>query len=571
VIRSALVLTLLVLGGVGSVVLVGPVQAQDTTRVLEALDRHRDTIDTFQAQPYRLQPFVLPGSEEVRVGPTPLDTSDYRLDARHGQLWVHRNALLRARDTLFVSYRTYPFRFDDVYRRRAPDTPRATDSAAVAVVEEESSDSAVFDPFAGVDIQRSGSISRGVVGGTQRDVSVESGLRMQLQGEVADSVFVRALLTDENTPIQPEGTTQRLQDFDRVFMSVDAPHGTARLGDVDVDLGGGTFGQFRQKVQGAAVRSDGLGGGMGLATGEAMAFGAVSRGQFRTQDIEPIDGVQGPYRLRGPNGEDAIIVVAGSERVYLDGERLTRGQTEDYVIDYTQAELTFTADRLITDDRRITVEFQYSTTQFTRTLVGGRATAGAWRGNDGAPRLQLGATVVRQADGRDFQTAFDLSRQDSLRLVQAGDGRAVRSGARRVQFDSEAPYVHYRREPIPTPGGESDTIFVALDAAPATGTPVYRVRFTRVGTGQGAYRRSGQRTNGIVYEYVGEGAGAYLPVQPLPSPTRQRLVDLTGSIEPVPGLEVFGEWAGSLNDENRFSDRDAGDDRGGAYVGGVRL
>ena len=563
------IVRVLLLCGVGGLLL-GEAAAQDTTQVLRDLGRHRDTIDTFQPQPYQLRQFVLPGSETIRVGPTRLDTSEYRIEARTGRLWVRRDDLLGARDTLFARYRTYPFAFEEVYRRRSSDTSATADSATV-VVEEDRPDTTGFDPFAGIDIQRSGSLSRGVVGGTQRDVSVESGLRMQLQGEVADSVFVQALLTDENTPIQPEGTTQRLQDFDRVFLSVDAPQGRARLGDVDVDLDGGTFGRFSQKVQGVSVESDGLGAAAGLAEGEATAFGAVSRGQFRTQDIAPTDGVQGPYRLRGANGEEAIIVVAGSERVFLDGERLTRGRTEDYVIDYTQAEITFTADRLITDDRRITVEFQYSTTQFTRTLVGGRATAGAWRGRDGDARVNVGATVVRQADGRDFQTAFDLSRQDSLRLARAGDASAVRSGARRVEFDSDAPYVHYRREPIASPDGTQDTIFVAVEDAPPPDTPVFRVRFTRVGAGEGDYQRAGAETNGVVYEYAGPRDGAYAPVQPLPAPTRQRLVDLTGSVEPVAGVEVFGEWAGSLNDQNRFSGRDAGDDRGRAYTAGVRV
>lgn len=561
----------LLLCGLGMLCWAGSAVAQDTTRVLDQVGRHRDTIDTFQPQPYTLRPFVLPGTERVWVGATRLDTSEYRLDPRRGRLWIERTDLVQARDTLIASYRTYPFAFDDVYRRRAPDSSGASDTSTVAVVEEDASASPDFDPFEGISIQRSGSISRGVVGGTQRDVRVESGLRMQLQGEVADSVFVRALLTDENTPIQPEGTTQRLQNFDRVFLEIDAPQGQARLGDVDVDLDGGAFGQFTQKVQGVALRSDGLGRGAGLAEGDVTVFGAVSRGQFRTQDLEPRDGVQGPYRLRGTNGEDAIIVIAGSERVYLDGERLTRGRTEDYVIDYTQAEITFTANRLITDDRRITVEFQYSTTQFTRTLVGGRATAGGWRGEDGDSRLTLGATVVRQADGRDFQTAFDLSPQDSLQLARAGDEQAARSGARRVEFDPEAPFVHYRREAVSTPAGGQDTVFVALTEAPPPGTPVFRVRFTRVGAGNGAYERAGTQANGVVYEYVGVGAGTYAPTQPLPAPTRQRLVDLTGSVEPVPGLTVSGEWAGSLNDQNRFSALDSENDRGRAYALDVRL
>ncbi|MFB6250054.1 MAG: hypothetical protein ABEL97_15970 [Salinibacter sp.] len=548
-----------------------PAAAQDSTLVLEDLGLHRDTLDTFQPQPFALRPFVVPGTETIRVGPTRLDTSEYRLDARRGRLWVERADVISAHDTLVAAYRTLPFRFRSVYRRRAPASTMA-DTGAVAVVEPtDSTARAGFSPFEGVNIERSGSISRGIVGGTNRDASLESGLRLQLDGEVADSVHVRALLTDQNTPIQPGGSTQRLRDFDRVFLGVETPHGSARLGDLQVDLGAGRFGQFNQKVQGIALSSDGLGRDAGPVEGGATLLGAVSRGQYRTQDIEPIDGVQGPYRLRGRNGEDLIIVVAGSERVYLDGERLERGRTNDYVIDYTQGEITFTSNRLITDDRRITVEFQYARTPFTRTLLGGEATAGAWRDEQGDPRVSVTASVLRRADGRDFQTAFDLSRRDSLRLVRAGDGQAVRSGARQVPFDPESPFVQYRREAVTTPAGETDTAFVPLDTAPPEGTPVFRVRFTRVGAGEGRYARGGSAVNGVAYEYRGPGRGAYEPVQPLPAPSRQRLVDVTGSVEPVPGLELFGEWAQSNHDENRFSPLDAADDRDQSYVVGVRV
>ena len=566
----SMVLRILVVCVVGSVSLAGVGWGQDSTLVLDDVGVHRDTIDTFQPQPYSLSPFIVPGTETIWVGRTQLDTSEYRLDAREGRLWVRRQDLIGARDTLIAAYRTFPFGFEDVYRRRAPDTT-LSDTGAVAVREDTSRQRTGFRPFEGVDIQRSGSISRGIVGGSNRDVNVESGLRMELEGDVAEDVHVRALLTDENTPIQPGGSTQRLRDFDRVFLGIEAPQGRARLGDVDVTLGQGTFGTFDQKVQGLALSSSGAGERVGLVQGDATLVGAVSRGQYRTQDIEPIDGVQGPYRLRGADGEDLIIVIAGSERVFLDGQRLQRGRSNDYVIDYTRGEITFTSKHIITQDRRITVEFQYSTTQFTRTLVGAETQAGAWRGDDGEPRVSIGASVLRKADGRDFQTAFDLSSEDSLRLAQAGDNQAVRSGARQVQFDSEAPFVQYRQEVVTTPAGEQDTIFVALDEAPDEGTPVFRVRFTRVGPGEGRYERGGRKVNGVVYEYQGPGQGAYEPIQPLPAPTKQRLVDLTGSVEPVDGLEFFGEWAQSVNDENRFSSLDSGDDRDRAYVAGVRV
>ena len=541
----------------------------------------RDTLDLFQNQPFRLRPFVLPGSERVFVSGTALDTSAYRLDYREGRLWLER--LPRTGDaTLVVRYQTFPFPLKSIYRRRGIVT---ADSAAAAgsafagrrVVEEAQPDSARFNPFAGVTLERSGSISRGVLAGSNRDVAVESGLRMQLSGEITEGVNVRAVLTDENTPIQPEGTTQRLDDFDRVFVEIDAPPGTARLGDVELDFAGTEFAAFSREVQGAALSSAFEGTPTGALGGGAVTLaGATTRGAYRAQDIQPLDGVQGPYRLEGNEGERFIIVLAGTETVYLDGQRLERGETNDYTIDYAQAEITFTANRLVTADRRITVEFEYAASRFTRTLVAAQGQAGFWPrrkegGDPGEARLEIGAAFLREADGDAFGAALELTRADSAALAGAGDALAMRSGAERVPFDPEARYVQYVREARPQPGGAVDSAFVALETTPPDSAAVFRVRFTRVGEGQGRYERVGQSANGVRYAYRGPGQGSYDPVRRLPRPAQQRLVDLTGRLRPWRGLELFGEWAQSLRDENRLSALDAADDRGGAYLAGMRL
>src|SRR5690606_19025946 len=65
--------------------------------------------------------------------------------------------------------------------------------------------------------------------------------------------------------------------------------------------------------------------------------------------------------------------------------------------------------------------------------------------------------------------------------------------------------------------------------------------------------------------------GDYAPVRILPQPAQQRLLDLRGGFSPVRGVEVFGEWAGSFNDVNRFSDAGDADNRGDAYLAGLRL
>ena len=552
----------------------GPAAAQGVRVALEDPGLHVDTLDVTGPRPFRLRPFVIPGSETVRLGEALLDTSRYRIDYRHGRLWLEEGGgeALPDPPRLVVAYRTLPFAFRDVYRRRSLDAGAADSTGRVAVVEEAPPAATGFDPFGGSGLQRSGSITRGILAGNNRDVSVESGLRLQLSGEIAEGVDVQAVLTDENTPILPEGTTQRLDEFDRVFIEIGSPVGTAQLGDFDLRFGGTEFARFDRKLQGATAFTDVPAAGSIFGGGRVAVAGATSRGIFRSQQIEPLDGVQGPYRLEGATGERFIIVVPGSEAVYLDGVRLVRGETNDYVIDYATAEVTFTPNRLITADRRITVEFQYSTNQFTRTLVGTQVESRFWPRADGTSRVRFGTTFLREADSRQFGEEFGLSPADSLLLVgDDGSGPIRASSAERVSFDPEAPYSQYVREPCTVDCGSVDSIYVALQQAPAPGVPVYRVRFSRIGPGQGSYAREGQQVNGIVYVFRGQGRGDYEPERILPRPKQQRLLDLHGAVAPLPGLEVFGEWAGSLYDENRLSALDAADDLGNAYLAGLRL
>lgn len=514
---------------------------------------HSDTLTG--PQPYRLQPLVVPGSEDIRLDGAAIAPSRYRLDYRHGRLWVPGAA-----DTsrVIAEYRVLPFVLRDVYQiHEITDTLR-TDRQTLTP--------STLTPSTPSRLTHSGSITRGILAGNNRDVTIESGLRLQLSGEVAQDVNVQAVLTDENTPILPEGTTQRLEEFDRVFIGIEAPYGQAQLGDFDLRFASSEFAQFSRKLQGASFTAD-LIGTPGLQQGSVTVAGATSRGIFRSQEIEPIDGVQGPYRLEGIQGERFILVVPGSEIVYVDSRQLTRGESNDYTIDYATAEIHFTPSVIVTDDKRIRVEFQYTTNQFTRTLIGSQAETRFWPSDDGGSRARFGAAFLREADSREFGEEFGFSRDDSLALARAGDAIAVSQGAQRVDYDPEAPYVQYRRELLPT----GDTIFVNIEQRPADTVAVYRVQFSRVGEGQGSYERVGRDINGILYEFVGQGRGEYLPVRVLPKPKQHRLVDLHGGLEPLDGVELYGEWSRSLFDANRLSPFDDADDDGDAYLVGARL
>ena len=466
--------------------------------------------------------------------------------------------------TVVVAYRTLDLGLPLEYRLEV-DTLRAPPGPAGAPVVAAPAPTA--EPvFADVRLRRSGSISRGLIAGNNRDLAVESGLRMELSGQVAEGVNVEAVLTDASTPILPEGTTQQLSEFDRVYVRISGRDAEARLGDVDLALGATRFANLSRRVQGAAVSTRLPAMGL-LAGGRVMAAGAAARGVFRSQSVPAAEGVQGPYRLTGNAGEAFVIVVPASERIYLDGERMERGETADYIIDYATGEVTFTSRRLITAERRITADFEYTSSGFTRTLAAVAAEASLFARADSTaqPRLTLRAAYLREGDAAGISLA--LSGDDLDAIAASGDGDVLVPGEERVPFDPASPLVLYARR---------DTLFagvvysIFVPAVAATDS-VYRVRFTRVAAGTGSYRRGGSTQNGVLFRWVGPSGGDYIPFRRLPRPERRRLFDLRADAEPLNGLAAWAEWASSGNDLNTLSALDAGDDAGQAAEAGVEL
>ncbi len=491
-----------------------------------------------------IRPFVIAGTVEAWLLPERSPVS-FQLFGVRGRLRLAGPGVRPGRMVL-VAYRALPLDMRREYRleREAVEMPSPARTPTIRTRPTSASSTV---------LRSSGSISRGVIAGSNRDVAVESGLKLELNGEVAPGVGIRASLTDADTPIRPDGTTQRLSEFDRVFIELSAAPGRVLLGDFDGRLDGGHFAKLSRKLQGVFVDAR-LGPQLSV-----KSAGATSRGQFRSQAIVPVEGVRGPYRLEGASGERFILVLPGSESVFVDGQLLTRGETEDYTIDYATGDLGFTARTVVTSDLRILVEFQYSTNQFTRTLLASQFDAGLLLDRRGMPRLSFGATVIREADSGQFLSEFGLTSADSLLLAASGDGRATRSGAVPVKYDPEARYTHYI---LQEQGG--DSVFVALSARPSEGVIVFRVQFSRVGEGQGSYARDAESINGITYAYRGLGRGAYEPVRRLPSPISRSLIDFRIKVEPVPGVSLAGEWARSSTDLNRLSALDSADDLGNA-------
>ncbi|HQK11748.1 MAG TPA: hypothetical protein PLV30_06985, partial [Candidatus Marinimicrobia bacterium] len=203
------------------------------------------------------------------------------------------------------------------------------------------------------DFLKSGTLYRGVTLGSQSGMSLQSGLNLELQGKIAEDISIVGTITDQNIPIEPEGNTQTLDEIDKVFITVALPHERLTFGDYEMVYSSGSLGNYNRKLQGVYLESE-------RPPMRNVMTGAVTKGQYYHNYFLGEESNQGPYQLIGRNGETDIIVLAGTEKVWLDGRLLTRGESNDYIIDYSTAEITFMTRQIITAESRISVDFQYS-------------------------------------------------------------------------------------------------------------------------------------------------------------------------------------------------------------------
>jgi hypothetical protein len=363
-----------------------------------------------------------------------------------------------------------------------------------------------------------GSFSRGITFGNNQDLVVNSGFNLQLQGRIAGDVEVLAALSDNNIPIQPEGNSQQLQEFDKVFIQLKKNKSSLVVGDFELQKPEGYFMNYYKKLQGASFSTVYKGGPrleLKTQAGVALAKGKYAQNNFNGQE-----GNQGPYRLTGNNGETYIIILSGTERVFIDGKLLERGADHDYVIDYNSGELIFTTNRLITKDLRISVEFQYSAQAYLRSVF----FAGQEFQQD---RSTIRVNFYTEQDSKNQPVQQELSDSQKVILSEVGDSvqQAYYQSIDSVPYTADR--ILYRK--VDTLG------YVAYVYSTNPELARYALSFSFLGAGNGNYNISTNLANGRVYQWVapvdGILQGSYEPVIPLIAPQSTQLLTIGGDFE----------------------------------------
>ncbi len=400
----------------------------------------------------------------------------------------------------------------------------------------------------------SGNYTQGFSVGNSQNLVVNQNFNLNLAGKLGD-LDVLASMTDNNLPIQAEGNTLELRQFDRIFIQLKKKNNTLIAGDYELSKPNSYFTNYYKKLQGITYSNTSefllkkTLTTRQTATISSKVSAAIARGKFARLVLPVGEGNQGPYRLL-PSGSASgfLIVLAATEKVYFDGALLTRGDENDYVIDYNSGTIQFTPKRLVTKDSRIIVEFEYADQSYLRSTV---AASNEFKVN----KLKINFSLYTEQDSKNSTGTQSLDSLDKRLLVAAGNIAPTPLSIRSTDDGFRSDRIQYKLIDTTVQGRRFVDVLV-YSTNPDSAK--YTASFSPVGDGQGNYIQEVTSANGRVYRWVAPDSsgllrGAFEPVRTLVPPNQQQLATLGFDYQVFKNTKIFTEVALSRYDANRFS------------------
>ncbi|WP_291097161.1 MULTISPECIES: hypothetical protein [unclassified Flavobacterium] len=475
----------------------------------------------------------------------PIDTTFYEINFQKGTLVLNEKFPLSS-DSITAHYLKLPEVLTKEYRIYDASRVVSNEVTSENLYKIKENPQKKNIPFDG--LNTSGSITRGLTIGNNQNTVLNSNLDLQITGKLSEKVSLRASLQDSNIPMQDGGYSQKLDQFDNVFMELFSDKWNIRAGDIFLENKKTQFLNFNKKVQGIAANFD-----FGTEDNKTNVFAsaALVKGQYAKSNFVGQEGNQGPYKLKGQNGELYVLVISGSERVYVNGILLKRGENNDYTIDYNAGEIVFTPLFTITSEMRIAIEYQYSDRNYTRFVT----YAGVTHENK---KWRFGSYLYSENDLKNQPLQQNLSTEQAHILANAGDNPDLMVAPSTYADSYSDNKILYKKN-----------LVNAAEIFEYSNNPqdiLYNVRFSLVGNNKGNYILKNAAAIGRIYEYIepinAVLQGNYEPIIQLVAPTKVQVATFLGKYKPTEKTAVDFEIGISNNDKNLFSSTDDANNQG---------
>ena len=396
---------------------------------------------------------------------------------------------------------------------------------------------------------KEGNISRTITSGNSQDLSVISNIDLRISGNLSDDLNIQSVISDNNLPFQEDGSSYKLQEFDKVYIRIYDKKNELISGDITIK-NKSRFLNFKKKSKGIVFNS--------MKQKENLSFtslisASISKGKYTTNNFLGVEGNQGPYKLKGVNGESYIIILSGTEKIFMDGVILKRGEENDYIINYNNAEIIFTNKNIITKDKRFYVEFEYNDRSYAQSTISSNQKINT-------EKFLFDFNFYSEIDWKNQNYLTSLSDNDKQILASSGDNETQ-------IFSNSIDSVAYNNEIILYKKMDttiSGLAIVYYKFSNNQDSAHYQINFTQVDQNNGDYILKEEGINGRIFTWVppvyldGEllSQGNFSPNIRIVSPKAKNIISAEIKYNLSKKITTRANFTFQNLDKNLFSDLD---------------
>ena len=396
---------------------------------------------------------------------------------------------------------------------------------------------------------KEGELSRNILMGNNQNMSVLSNIDLRINGKLSNDLKIQAVISDNNLPFQEDGSSYKLQEFDKVFIRIYNEKTEIITGDI-FTKNKSRFLNYQRKSKGIVVNNNRDFNSYNYKSSTSLS---MSKGKYSFNNFLGIEGNQGPYKLKGKNGENYIVVLSGTEKVFMDGKLLKRGTENDYIIDYNTSEIIFTSNNLITKDKRFYVEFEYNDRSYAQSIITNHQKISS-------EKINFNFDFYSETDWKNQNYLTNLNDEERIIIAENGDNEndIFSSSVDSVSF-SENKILYKKNDTIIN---GTNLIFYSYSVNPDSAK--YQIRFTQTEENSSNYILKEEGINGKIFQWIPPiivndnliPQGNFTPNIKLVSPKSKTIVSSELNYKLNKNTTIISNFTLQNFDKNLFSDLD---------------